>query len=532
VRPFDHLTLLIASVETSHQTVELIKTIVGRIAKAKPDLSRSPDLESTLQDIDKFARRAGINYRTRLSDDVLSELADILDPFDLGLGDDEVQFVREQKTAESSSSRDRDFKPLPPATPASAPAVRKNAFAEMMRSAGAKPVSKASSSSQPISKQLSKATASTPTSSKPKPKPIDLEDYENDDFFDKLAASDLDMIENRAKRTIDMPKTARPPPVAAIRHQQTPAAQKLNINVVPRKPVQSTSTSSGRFKSKFMQEMRREHKFGQAERNRAPIGGVVPKLPQASALGSGLGAYTGPPRSIKPMPDSGSSASESSDEENKGIKALVKRQKSPVKKVAEQPRTIKILGSAMDDLMRSREEKRAAQHRIKQRLRPDVSALHRYVLSWDPQHVGPKPPHHPRFAAECSKLGPVPATFNGAKQYEQVMLPLFLQELWAQTQQEKPSSDMPMLVEISTRAYEDDFLDIDVFSKQMYGTFVTDSDVVVLSQPGKPVRPVMAKVQAFKKRQNIATIKLRILALNDQKELSAKGVWQMTKHFS
>jgi hypothetical protein len=66
----------------------------------------------------------------------------------------------------------------------------------------------------------------------------------------------------------------------------------------------------------------------------------------------------------------------------------------------------------------------------------------------------------------------------------------------------------------------------------MYGSFVTDSDVVVLSQPGKPVRPVMAKVQAFKKRQNIATIKLRILALNDQKELSAKGVWQMTKHFS
>jgi senataxin len=280
-----------------------------------------------------------------------------------------------------------------------------------------------------------------------------------------------------------------------------------------------------------MQEHRREHKMALADRGRQ-IGGITSALPASSRFGTGLGAHTGPPRSIKPMVDSGSSASESSDEDNTGLKALNKRQKSPVKVVQRAPeRKIQIMGSAMDDVMRVREERRNAQHRIKQRLRPDISDLHRYVLSWDPQHIGPTPPHHPQYAAVTSKLGPVPPSFPSAKQYEQVMLPLFLQELWSQSQQERPSMDAPIVVEVAARQYDDGFVDIDVFSKQIYGNFVTDSDVVVLSQPGQNVR-VLAKVQAFKKKQNVANIKLRVSTLMDKNLVVPKTTWQMTKHFS
>jgi senataxin len=211
----------VISVETLHQTFELIRTIVGRIAKANPDLTKSTDLETTLQEIDKFARRAGTNYRSRLSDDLLSELADILDPFELSAADDEIQFVREQKTAESSSSRDREFKPLPPAVPVTTPAVKKNAFDELMRKAGAKSGSKNPTSSPSTSQQPKKPSTLT-TNEKPKPKPIDLEEYENDDFMDGI---DLQMLENKAKREVGMPKMARPPPVAPVRHQPTSAAE-------------------------------------------------------------------------------------------------------------------------------------------------------------------------------------------------------------------------------------------------------------------------------------------------------------------
>jgi len=515
------------SVETLHQTFELIKTIVGRIAKAKPDLTKAPDLEATLQDIDKFSRRADTNHRTRLSDDYLSELAGILDPFELGLADDEVQFLKEQKATPSetpSSSRDREIK-----TPSSGEPMlvtKRNAFEEMMKTAGRSKTpssSQTSTSTKPVKKAV--ASSSKPTDV------IDIDDDDFDDsFLDQLSGGDLDMIEKKAKVASTMPKPVFPRPGLPVRHTPTAAAQKLNINVVPRKPILPSKSSAPSFKSKFMQEARREHKMGIAERGRAQIGGINPTLPASSRFGTGLGAHTGEPRKIK-MIESESSATDSSDEDNTGMKALAKRQLSPIKRAAIVPPKIKMMGSAMDDVLRVREERRNAQHRIKQRLRPDISDLHRYVLSWDPQHVGPTPPHHSQYAALTSKLGPVPPTFPSAKQYEQTMLPLFLQELWSQSQQERPSMDAPSVIEVSARQYDDGFVDIDVFSKQMYGNFVNESDVVVLSQPGQSVR-VLAKVQAFKKKQNVAQIKLRVSTLMDKNLVVPKTVWHMAKHFS
>ena len=91
--------------------------------------------------------------------------------------------------------------------------------------------------------------------------------------------------------------------------------------------------------------------------------------------------------------------------------------------------------------------------------------------------------------------------------------------------------DSPVVIEVSARQYDDGFVDIDVFSKQMYGNFVNESDVVVLSQPGQSSR-VLAKVQAFKKKQNIAQIKLRVSTLMDKNLVVPKTVWHMMRHFS
>jgi senataxin len=417
--------------------------------------------------------------------------------------------------------------------------TKRNAFEEMMKTAGkGKASSKTPSSSQTSTTTKQPTKVTTSTSSRAKEKTIDVDDDEFDDgWLEELPAGDLDIIEKRAKVDLNTPKADLPKPgtlahALTTRHQPTSGAAKLNINVAPRRPI-PTKPSAPSFKTKFMQEMRKEHRIGQAERARAPVGGGIAKLSGASAIGSGLGAYTGPPRSIKRMEDSGSSASESSDEDNSGLKEMAKRQKSPVKRFTIEPaaRGIKVIGNAMDDVMRQREERRNAQHRTKQRLRPDISDLHRFVLSWDPQHIGPTPPHHAQYAAQTSKLGPVPSTFPSAKQYEQVMLPLFLQELWAQSQQEKPS-DAPMVVEVASRQYDDGFVDIDVFSKQMYASFVNDSDIVILSQPGQSGRTVLAKVQAFKKKQNVATIKLRVSTLMDRNLVVPKTTWHMTKHFS
>lgn len=498
-------------------------------------------MKNTLQEIDKFARKAGKNYQSRLTDDYISELADILDPFELGRYDEEVQFVREERSTEGATSSEKSFKPLPPPEPARS--VKRNAFEEMMKSAGGKAAPKASSQPSSNVKVLKKppgATSAPSGSSTIKPKSkadvIDIDDMENDDFFSKLSSRDLDIIENRAKVSTKMPQPAKPNPAVPVRHQPTAAAQKLNINVVPkyRAPPPGTKPAGGSsFKSKFMQDMRREHKMDHSARTKL-TGGIAPKLPAASALGSGLGAYTGPPRSIKRMEDSGSSASESSDEDNSGIKNLSKKQKSPVKRAPLEPaRRVQVLTTSADHARHQRDERRAAQQRIKNRLRPDLTPLFRYILGWDPDHDGPTPPHHDKFKEECSKLMHVPNTFPSARQYEQVMLPLFLQELWAQSQQEN-AFEAPIKVEVSTRAYEGDFLEIDLIIPEGVSPawYINETDIVVLRPSGQAGRPVLAKVQAFKRKPVNSAVKLNILAVMDQRELFAKSKWQMSRYFS
>lgn len=496
--------------ETLHQTFELVKTILERIVKSQPSLSDAPDLETTLHDIDKFSRKAGKNYRTRLSDDLLSELSDLLSPFDLGLGDDEVQFV---------SDVPKPVAPQPSAQPPST-SVKRNVFDEMMKSAG---------KAKETSVRAGTHRAAPPKASgSSKQQAIDIDDFD-DGFLDQISAQDLEIMEKRAKVSTNLPK----PPVTQaqlpIRPKPSAQAAKISVNVVPR-PAQKPSGST--FKSKFMQEARREHRH-QAVVTQKAIGGIVPKLPVASGLGSGLGAFTGDRRKIQPVESSGSSASDSSDEENKGVKALVGKQKSPVKRFQiPEPRQIKVLGTSLADVMRQRDDRRASQYAIKQRLRPDLSPLYRHVLGWDPTHTGPNAPHHPKLAAGLSAMGPVPTTFPSAQRYEQVMLPLFLQELWQQCLKDTPSG-LPVNVEISSRTYEDDFIDMEVVVQgaMPHDFYVNDTDVVILRQAGAP-RPVFAKVQGFKRKFKDTGMKLRILSQMDMKELSGRSKWLLNKHVS
>lgn len=519
------------SVETLHQTFELIKTILGRISKSSPDLARAPKLEATLYELDKFSRQAAKNYRTRLSDDLLSELSDLLVPFDLDLAfEDEIQYIGTGKAAAVSSASTTESKSSKP-EPAKALSVdstkAKDAFRELMTKKSAK-----GSETAPHTKTAKPVKPARPAPGSSKQTSIDVDDFD-DDFLSNISTSDLDIIEKRARFSSGLPSAPLPVPRPQKPFRPPQPIAKTNINLAPR---QSSTRPVGGFTSSAMRQIRMEHKQELAERNkRTTIGGVSQRMPAPSALGSGLGAYQGERSKVQPMQSSGSSASESSsDEENKGIAGLVCRQKSP-KKLAtffsQQRRTIKVLGAPMADIVRQREDRRASQHAIKQRLRPDLNPLYRYILAWSPDHVGPIAPHPPKHSAELSALTLVPTTFPSVERYEQVMLPLYLQELWPQCIQNKAAS-LPVPVEISSRTYEDDFLDLQltVQGAVPYDFMVHDSDVVVLRQPG--ARAVFAKVQGFRRKFKDTTLKVRILVMCDQKELAGRSKWQLAKHLS
>ena len=402
----------------------------------------------------------------------------------------------------------------------------KDAFAELMRMSSTR--ERASSAANKAVKPAKATVGSSMQSS------IDVDDF-NDDFLSNISTSDLDIIEKRARVASNRLQAPLPPSQPQKCNRPPQQASKLSINFI-QKPVSARPAAGPGFKSQLMKDARSEHRMQLQERKRNEvIGGAAQKLPTPSALGTGLGAYQGERRTIHQIESSGSSASDSSsDEEHKGIAGLVRRQKSPkrtAKALLPERRPIKILGAPLAEIVRQREDKRASQHAIKERLRPDLNPVYRYVLAWNPDHTGPMAPHPPKHFAGLSSLSHVPMTFTSSKHYEQVMLPLFLQELWGQCIKDTPTS-LPVPVEISTRTYEDDFLDIElaVQGNLPVDFYVNDSDVVVLRRSA--TRPVFAKVQGFRRKFKDVALKVRILVMTDQKELAGRSRWHLQKHLS
>ena len=550
--------------ETLHQTFELIRTIVERIAQTSPDVSKSPILEEALLSLDKYSRKDGKAYRTVLPDSNLSELADFLTPFNLAfeVEDDDLPLAEPTAGPSSGVSTVR-FSPekITPSTT--------NAFDKMMKDASQ------SRSAQPNGNAAHGST-------KP-PKGVsavievldDSDDDFDDGFLEEVSIDDLRLMENAARSgskgsavasnsksttsiastgpstapTGPRPKapsqshqnrpvngrpapTSRPAPSVAPK----PPGQKLNMHVgssasAPKKPGGSL------FKSQIMRDLRQQHQADLAERSRF-IGGVTPRLPAASKLGTGLGAYTGDRlKPGAPIPaDSEGSSETSSEEEGGGVSALVaKQRKSPrkVSRLISERKPVRALPTAPQGSHYSdpRDRQRAEQHAMRQRLKPDLSRLYRYVLAWDPDHRGTDAPHPPQMKQELAALATVPTTFTSTDQYQQIMTPLFLQEVWAQFSQEKPKTP-PIQVEVSMRSYEDEFIDIElsVQGRVPDGYYANESDILILRRVGCP--SVLARVRDFKRKMRDIIFKVRVLGASDQKQLGAKMTWSLQKHMS
>lgn len=466
----------------------------------------------------------------------------MLAPFNLVISDEEEVLVKRPErpsTPMSGASSPAPEMPPPKAISRERPKpTGKNAFDELMRGAkGGKSSSSSSSTSKPSTSARSTSSTSTSKAGSSS-RPIELDEFgdDNDDLLNNLSARDLDLLEKRAQIAVTTGKPVLGSSSSSSSRPKVPVpprpASKLNINVVPK--AFQTGGKSG-FKTSIMKDLRQQHTHAVVERNRSQLGGVVTKLPGASSAGTGLGAYQpARPKTITKV-DSGSSASESSDEDDRGgLSQLIKKQKSPLKptKTVKMPRSIQVMGDPGLDALRKREDERARKARMKMRLKPDLNPLYQHVLGWNPSHTGPDVPHSDYARRILSAPGLVPASFPSAQRYEQVMLPLYLQELWMQALKDE-NRDLPLAIEVTLRNYEDAFIDLEVaVAGQIPERFsLNESDVVVLQQGGNPNK-VFAKVQGYRRRFKDVGIKLRILQSMDQKELGGKNKWMLRKHLS
>ncbi|OCH91849.1 hypothetical protein OBBRIDRAFT_886653 [Obba rivulosa] len=224
-----------------------------------------------------------------------------------------------------------------------------------------------------------------------------------------------------------------------------------------------------------------------------------------------------------------SSDDDSEDEGLSGLAALSKLQRTPkVKKPAErrQVKMLEVPTSAPNpalERMRKREEAR----RMQLRMKPDISDLHRTILSWDYSHEGPHPPG-PRLP-----LSPVPNTFIDAAHFRRVFEPLLLLECWSQLSESKEEPRDSYECRIASRQYIDNWLDMEISISQSVKKdwFLTDTDILLLRHPGTK-KHSLGKAQSFRATPMGIQATVRCLQQSTDPGLQVGTVWQLSKVLS
>ena len=171
-------------------------------------------------------------------------------------------------------------------------------------------------------------------------------------------------------------------------------------------------------------------------------------------------------------------------------------------------------------ILRQKRERNAAL-----RLRPDISNLHRILLSWDYNHVGPEPPGG-KF-----QLTHIPDRFESYEHYFRVFQPLLLMECWAQLVQSKEEKRDYYPCKVESRLFSDDWLDIDLSISESVRRdwYLAETDIVLLRQL-HPQKCTMAKVKSYKASPSGIQFTVRCYSPGDP-GLQVTTLWQIGKVF-
>ncbi|GLB38538.1 putative SEN1 N terminal [Lyophyllum shimeji] len=308
------------------------------------------------------------------------------------------------------------------------------------------------------------------------------------------------------------------------------SSTKSKSKPIPRVSARSSSTT---LKSQYFTDRDQQRldadvslpTFRKPSTTPAPAKPLVGPSARVSTAGPKFEGHAAPPQ-----PESSSESESESEEEGPagGLARLAMLQRSPkIKKPAGRRQImtldIPIQKSAMQERLARRDETRNAA----MRLNPDISDLHKALLSWDYEHTGP---HPPGAKMEYYK---VPGNFKTFEDYRRILEPLLLLDLWAQIVQSKEEDQDSLDIKVTSRQFSDHWLDLEVsftgsVKKDWY---LSDTDLVLLRHAGTQ-KCIMAKTMSFKTTphgpQQGTQASLRCYAKNDP-GLQMNSVWQLKK---
>lgn len=224
-----------------------------------------------------------------------------------------------------------------------------------------------------------------------------------------------------------------------------------------------------------------------------------------------------------------------------GLADLAKLQdSSPLKKVkpvkfkkVEERRQIKIIDDprlTTRNPMQERNDRREAALRNALRLKPDITPLHRIILSWDYDHNDDVPP----FTGMKPSLLHVPDRFKDHTEYLKVFEPLIMYECWAQIVKSKEETSPEIFpAKVISRSFVDDWLDLDMeFTDTIRRDWrLAETDVVLLRNI-ETQKCVMGKCVGFRKSMTGVQVSVRTYAGKfGDPGLSVASVWQLSLVF-
>jgi senataxin len=229
--------------------------------------------------------------------------------------------------------------------------------------------------------------------------------------------------------------------------------------------------------------------------------------------------------------DSSSSGDSDSEEESRGgLTSLIRLQRTPKIKRTTERRQIKMLDlpSSGRNLVQERLNLQNDARRAALRLKPDVSDLHRSLLSWNYDHEGPQPPAF----GDKPALHHVPDRFSDHQQYRRVFEPLLQLECWSQILQSKDEPQQIYTAKIASRQFIDDWLDIGITIPEdiQKDWYLSETDVVLFRRPENS-KSKLGKVQSYKASRfgSQATIRCFLPGGSGDPGLSVNTIWQLSK---
>ncbi|KAG8890650.1 DEAD-box type RNA helicase [Tulasnella sp. 332] len=308
------------------------------------------------------------------------------------------------------------------------------------------------------------------------------------------------------------------------------------------KSLMTGPAKSGQPSSSKMQELReasrahaRQYELPQQGRKATPQGpkyegSTTARLTSSKASRSSSHNPSEDSDEDKDSDDGDEDDDDDDDDDGQRLASLSKLQKTAKtpKVMIPERRGIVLMDPGVRKPGKARVDAREQARRTQLRLKPDLTPLHRLILSWSYDHDGDEPPNF-----DSRNLRRVPDVFQSHDEYYRVMWPLLSLECWAQVVKAKEEPQEKTIWQIAQKQYVDSWLDLDVIvigslPKKWY---LAETDIVLLRQTAGN-KCLLAKTQNFKSNPRGVNASVRCIPSRVDIGLNIGTQWHIEKIFS